>query len=546
MKFTYLMKFIYILMLISIIIYFGVVPAFADETEWVDPQEKTLRLKESFARGSFLIEASDFYDNSALITVYDANRNIIARNITRINESFDVDKKINITVINLKEVTGNISAGHGLNVVVDQWARILTRVPGSPLPKISIIPKSMVLNNKSITRRTFIPGSEISINFSIRNDGKAKLKNITLKINSSLPLLYGEKLNHEIYEIGAGNESDVITVRFQAPFTGGRKLYPVSAEVRGNDAFGKAFQTRDSINIEVNPQIGNIIDIRKYVSEKVYIGDVAVVSISIKNNLSQKIENVSLIDSLPAGLKPLDMNLSWNFALGPNELKTVSYKVVPQKPGTYYLQPGSSIIGYRDELYYNTKPAKLIVNGPYVILTKSAIPETAITGDNITIRLDARNIGDSTAIVKLNDSVPVRYSLPSDKYKAVLDTLVIRPGNSTVFSYTVNTTEPGDFSVPPAKATVLDQFLYQDERYTQRTGSNELVIKVRSKATSQLPQSTVATVSANPKRTEVSEATSTTAPEPTATKSSPGFQGYVVSVILIMMTIIIRNKNFKR
>ncbi len=541
------MKFIYILMLVSIILYFGVVPAFADETEWVDPQEKTLRLTESFSREGFLIEASDFYDNSALITVYDANRNFITRNITRLNDSFavnnTVNNRINITVINLQEVTGNISAGHGVNVVVDQWVRILTRVPGSPLPKISIIPKSMVLNNKSIIRYTFIPGSEIPINFSVRNDGKAKLKNITLKINSSLPVLYGEKLNYEIYELGAGNESDVITVRFQAPSTGERKLYPVSAQVTGNDFLGKAFQAKDSINIEVNPQIGNIIDIRKYVSEKIYVGDIAIISISIKNNLSQKIENVSLTDSLPAGLKSIDTNLSWNFVLGPDESKLISYKAIPQKPGTYYLQPGSSIVGYRDELYYNTKPAKLIVNGPYVILMKSATPDTAATGDNITIRLDARNIGDATAIVRLNDSVPVNHSLSSKNYKVVQNTLVLHPGNSTVFSYTVNTTEPGDFILPPARATVLDQFLYQDERYTQRTGSNELVIKVRNKITSQLPQSTVV---ATPERTGVPAITPTGALEPTTPKPSPGFQGYTIFVVFIIITIIIRNKNFKR
>jgi len=536
------MKPVYKILIVLIIFYSGVVPVFAEETEWVDPQEKTLRLTETFTREGFLIEASDFYDNSALITVYDAKHNIITRNITRINDYFSVNGRLNITVINLQEVSGNISAGHGLNVVVDRWVRIRTRVAGSPVPKVSIIPKSIELNNKIIIRRTFIPGSEIPINFSVKNEGKAKLKNIILKINTSLPVLYGEKVRYEIYELGPGNESDVITVRFQAPSTERQTLFLILAEARGNDVFDMDYSATDSINIDVNPLIGRKIEIKKYISEKIYIGDLGVVSISIKNNLSQKIDNVSLSDSLPAGLEPLDANLSWNFALGPNELKQISYKVRPQKPGTYYLQPGSSVIEYKDELYYNTKPVKLIVNGPYVVLMKSASQDTPETGDNITIRLDAKNIGDATAIVKLEDSVPANYYLPSDNYRAVLNTLVLHPGDLKTFSYTINTTEPGTFVLLPAKATVLDQFLYQDERYTQIITSNDLKIIVRESIKLESPPGIIVT----PTRTTVPERAMAPAAASSSTpEQAPGFQGYVLAVIFIFIWIL-KKENPKR
>lgn len=535
------MKPVYKILIVLIIFYSGVVPVFAEETEWVDPQEKTLRLTETFTREGFLIEASDFYDNSALITVYDAKHNIITRNITRINDYFSVNGRLNITVINLQEVSGNISAGHGLNVVVDRWVRIRTRVAGSPVPKVSIIPKSIELNNKIIIRRTFIPGSEIPINFSVKNEGKAKLKNIILKINTSLPVLYGEKVRYEIYELGPGNESDVITVRFQAPSTERQTFFLILAEARGNDVFDMDYSATDSINIDVNPLIGRKIEIKKYISEKIYIGDLGVVSISIKNNLSQKIDNVSLSDSLPAGLEPLDANLSWNFALGPNELKQISYKVRPQKPGTYYLQPGSSVIEYKDELYYNTKPVKLIVNGPYVVLMKSSSSDTPIKGERITIRLDARNIGDSTAIVKLNDRVPANHVLSSENYKEVLNTVVLHPGNSTSFSYELNTSEPGSFVIPPARATVYDQYLYQDERYKQTTSSNDLTLKVKDNKTMELPLVKVTEI---PKRTVVPETPKTQTTE--TPKPAPGFYGYFVIFIILVIARVIKEKISKK
>jgi hypothetical protein len=530
------MRKIYKTIVIFFILFSGISHAYADETEWVDPQEKTLRLTETFTRAGFLIEATDFYDNSALLTVYDSNRNVITKNITRINDYIEVDKSLNITVIKLEEVSGNISAGHGLNVIVDQWVRIETRIAGSPSPKISIISKAIVLNNKTIVRRIFIPGSEIAINFSVRNDGKAKLKRIYLKINTSLPVLYGDKLDYEIFELGAGNESEVITVRFGAPSVEQQQFFLISAEARGNDIFDRVYRAGDSINIEVNPQTGRKIDIKKYVSEKIYFGDIAVVSLSIKNNLSQATGNISLMEFLPAGLGPLDPNLTWTFSLGPQESKLISYKVRPEKPGTYYLQPGSSVIEYRDELYYNFKLVKLIVNGPYVVLMKSASPDTPGMGENITVRLEARNIGDSNAIVRLNDSVPENYSLPSKDYFPVLNTLVLHPGDSKSFSYEINVAGPGDHVIPPAKATVLDQFLYQDERYEQKITSNNLTIRVRESTKLETPPVKIIT----PVETTVPESSETPAVTTASLtpEESPGFQWYILTMIFLFILIL--------
>ena len=140
----------------------------------------------------------------------------------------------------------------------------------------------------------------------------------------------------------------------------------------GYDIYGKTHSAADSASIELIPPFDNKIDLIKYVSEKVYMGDVAIVSINIRNNGSQKLYNVNLTESLPQGIEPIDTNLSWNFTLGPFEQKTISYMVKPQKPGTYFFLPGSSIIEYRGVLDYNKKPIKLIVGGPYVVLLKYA------------------------------------------------------------------------------------------------------------------------------------------------------------------------------
>ena len=534
----------YVITISIILIYATVVPAFADEIEWVNPQEKTLRLKESFVRDGFLIEASDFYNNSTLITVYDSRHRLVTRNITRINDYIVINDRLNITIKNLQEVTGNISASRGLGVIVDQWVRIQTRVPGTPFPVVSIIPHKIEINNRSIIRHTYTPGSEIRINFSVKNSGRAILKNLILKINSTLPLLYGEKLTHDLYQLGAGNKSDVITVRFRAPFVRENKRFTISAVVRGNDVLGRAYRARDSVNIEVVPLlVGKRIQIKKYVSEKIYMGDIAVVSISVKNNGSQRIDNVTLFDILPQGLEPVNTNLTWNFDIGPNEQKSISYKVKPQKPGSYYFPPGSSIAEYDGKLNYNTKLLKLIVNGPCVTLVKSTDAAHPVKGQNISITVKARNTGDATAIVRLRDSVPEDYSLPSKGYTTVLNTFVLRPGNSTSVSYTLDLNDAGTFVLPQARATVLDQYLYDDERYTQRIISHNLTIKV-SKETSLKPLSLSAKITSTPVPALTPEHLET--PAAAATEPAPGFQVDGVLFILIIIVLIMKKCHLKR
>jgi uncharacterized repeat protein (TIGR01451 family) len=531
------MKSVYkIFMIIIILTYLGIYPVLADETEWVDPQEKTLRLKESVTRDGFIIEASDFYESSALITVYDTNHGFLTSNITRINDSFTVNDRLNITVINLQDVLGNISAGHGVGATVDQWVRIQTRVQGTPSPSVSIFPYEIkVPNNMTIIRHTYTPGSELSINFSIRNEGKGVLKNLTLSINSTFPLLSGENLNHELPDLEAGNESDIITVRFKAPLINERMLFPISAEAIGNDIMGRTYQASDSIYIEVVPSTGKRIDLNKYVSEKIYMGDIAVVTISVKNNISQSIQNAILTDTLPAGIESVDSNLTWNVSLGPYEMKSISYTIKPQKPGIYYFLPGSSIIEYQGEMEYNAKLSNLVVNGPYVELKKSANTDSPIKGQNIIITIDARNTGDATAIVKISDSVPTDYSLPPGKYTTETNTLVLHPGDETSFSYALNATAVGSFVLPPANATVFDQFLYQDERYTQRTSSNNLILKVSESSILELPTSVAVST---PQRTVVSEGTSTeTSVE---TRGAAGFAGYDVLIVLFTITWVIK------
>jgi uncharacterized repeat protein (TIGR01451 family) len=464
--------------------------------EWTDPQEKTLGLAERFTRDNFIIEASDFYDNTILVTIYDGtiyqscipfcSSRVISKTLGRMGDSWNVTDdsgyiEMNILIKDLKEIRGNIGAYEGVNVVVDQRATIRTMIIGKPIPKLSILPEERKVNNRTFVDRTFTPGSEISINFSIKNDGKAILRNPHFVLNKSdfegLELSYqNENLDRELPELKP-NESTVINIKFKTPYVKERKNFKIHANVTGNDVFGRTYSATDDTYITSRPWVENLVEVKKYVPEKIYINDLVYVTIYIKNNGSTNISNVSLTESIPSEFEPFD-NLSnfSNLTLRGHENKQIIYRLKPKRPGIYTFPENSSVVQWESEnginggIEYNHKSSRVIVSGPYVELKKSGF----IKGKDLKINIDARNTGDRTAVVRIMDLAPGKGY--------IYQSLIIHPSRSVQFSYDVdknnitNVTKDGKAILQPVDAIVYDQFLFSNEKYTQKALSNYLVL----------------------------------------------------------------------
>ncbi len=484
---------------------YGMVPVSVPEgdIEWVDPQDKTLSLAENITRENFIIEATDFYESSAILTVYTSNNEEVERIVVRKGDYFNIADKTNITIMNVTildyiEKRGSLSAQEGLNITIDQRIKIRTRLVGQPVPRLSIMPWERKQNNRTFVDRIFVGGSEISINFSIKNDGKSTLRGIHLILNKSdimgvemggLGFLFpGEQLDRELPELKA-NETVTETIRFRAPTVTTRKNFIISAKVVGKDAFGREYNTSDSTYVIVRPLVEKLVDIKKYIPDKMYMGDYLYVSVYIKNNGYGDISGMNLTEDIPAGFTPLDTfyyNNLTNFTLRGNENKLVMYKLKPIRPGIFIFGNKSSTLewgkdGY-EEVEYNNHTNRLIVNGPYVEIRKTGIVDYkginsgSKGSDKITVNIIARNSGDMTAIVKLRDIIPMN--------RGITKTLVIRPSNTATYTYSIdksnltNITFNGKVTLPHVEATVVDQFLYTNDRYTQHIVSNDLVLNL--------------------------------------------------------------------
>lgn len=466
--------------------------------ELVDPQEKTLGLAEHFTIDNFIIEASDFFENTTIITVYDASTvqsctpictgKVIQKTLGYLGETWNVTDDNNIPLMNifikdLKAVRGNIGAYEGFNVIVDQRVTIRTQMIGRPVPRLSILPFEKKTNNRTTIDRIFLPGSDVSINFSVRNDGKAILRNIHLVINSSdvitLPLLFpSEILNRELPEL-MPNETTIVNVRFRMPYVEKRKNFVISASVIGKDVFGREYDATDSTYIVGRPFIEKFVEIKKYVPERIYIGDLVVVTLYVKNNGQTNISGVNLTEDIPAGFKPIDnaWNLT-NFTLKGNENKLIIYRLKPEKPGVYIFPERSSMVEWKGDdggieggIEFNNKSGTVVVSGPYVELKKSGVIKDGI----IKVNIDAKNIGDRTAIVRMMDNIPGIGNITK--------TLIVRPSSLITYSYMIDKndltiSDSGKVTLSPVDAIVLDQFLFNNEKYIQKAKSNSIILDV--------------------------------------------------------------------
>lgn len=517
------MKFFLILTSILMILMISIFPVIAEEPEWADPQDKTLRLEESIIRDKFLIEATSFFEDSVLITVYWKGISI-DNNVMRINDSWNVtnryvddqEKIINITIKDFREDRGNISAQEGLNVIVDQWVKVETRMAGAPLPIVSIVPEEKHRNNRTVVNRVFSPYSEMPINFTVINNGKATLRSPILRVNTSLPLLFpDDKLYHELPSIKSG-ENITVRLRFKTPYigyVGDRTNFTISANVTGKDVFERRYSDNETIYVIVKPYYDNKLELKKLIPERVYMGDIVTVSLNIKNNMfGFGVRSVTLTDTIPVGFEILNGgngeirnkdNISWNITLDSAD-KTIIYSIVPKRPGIYSLDNAciddisTENIAEKicSEVPNKVSDHKIIASGPYIELVKSA-NKNINRKDKIEINVYIKNKGDRSAIVKLIDRVPKIDIMNGNtgnnsmeiNFDKIFETMIVRPQTTKLlnYSFTIDNdianninnetnNENIGYKLPPAKAIVLDQFLYQEDKYIQKVISNDLVI----------------------------------------------------------------------
>lgn len=511
------------------------------DIEWGEPQVHLLHIGESVVRGDYVIEATDFFSNYALITIYDKDWNRLASNVTCTGEYVEWNNSINVSLLEVHTSIGNTSR---LNVPVDQWIKIESRLVG--VPRLTIALQS--------EKYLHTAGEEISINVSIRNYGTGRLKNARLVLNTDLTPVNGDKTEYDLYEIAADNTSEdnnlskMINVRFKAPASIYNATYNITGVVTGEDLFGNLYRKEDTVHVKV---LGSHrVEAHKYVRERAYIGEKIYVTLSVLNNGTVSLKNLTLTDALPKPLHPPpNYSLRWSFDLPPGAHKSISYPCIARSPGAYVLPPAVLNWEFNNINYtLQTERPRVVLSGPSVSVVKTANRTKIPPNGRVKISLVATNTGDQAAVVRIEDHIPEGVKLVSgDLYRS----LIVYQNETKRHTYTLELPANGTIILPPALTSTTDllqfyedpgQLPYSRHNIRSRTNTLELIVEPLEISHEDGLMRTIVTPTPRPFVVEVKE---TPLPVPAKSGKTPGARIITAIFVFVAASSLTRKFKFK-
>lgn len=204
--------------------------------------------------------------------------------------------------------------------------------------------------------------------------------------------------------------------------------------------------------------INDTLFVSRSIGNEFYIDQRAHVTISVINLKGSSFDNVTIHETLPAGLIPdPDADLDNRFVLDPYEKYNFHYSLRALKPGNYTLPPTEiklEKLGIVRTVY--TNETNIIFNGPYINLTKLAeIASVKTDGSGYILKITtlASNEGDRAAYVSIQDTLPSDATLVEGSTEL---SQVILPSEEEAVSYRVFLPMSDEVIIPSAIAEFSD------------------------------------------------------------------------------------------
>jgi hypothetical protein len=262
----------------------------------------------------------------------------------------------------------------------------------------------------------YSPYSEIPVTVTLNNKGEADAVNVDMDIQTGLPILRGN-LKYHYERIGKG-ASITETITFTAPAHEEREIYNIAANVSSYDVKGTQYSAKAIKSISVSVISVECLSFRKSTVQKIYLKDLAVVSLSVKNSGTCDLKNVTITDSVPANIKLLgNHSLKWITDFPPSAEWDYTYLIKPEEPNKdgFILPAASAIYRLRGEVYnIQSNQPKIIVYGPKIVLSKQADVSSVVTGDTVKVTVTAQNTGSTPTKVTIFDNISGETTLISE------------------------------------------------------------------------------------------------------------------------------------
>lgn len=349
------------------------------------------------------------------------------------------------------------------------WATIELDPRGKPVLEVSVETDKNEYESSSST--------DIVTVVTLKNAGTADAFNVDIKIKTDLPLKRGS-LNFHYDKVKIGTTSETIT--FSSPVIADTKSYEIVANVTGYDAKELPYTTesQNTISVLTEPQVS--LSINKSANERIYLKDLAIVSLSVKNNAKYDLKNVSITDYLPDGFKLTNNNsLHWVIDLPTMGDWNFHYLIKPRMPDPDGIVLPSAIAEFTHENeFYAVKSNEVavVVYGPNIVLTKKTDVSEINPNDIVTVTVVARNTGSTPTKLTIRDVLPpettiVRGNTSIESY--------LEAKNEVSFSYTLKINSKQQVKLPRANA---EYYELGSKGAKISTESQEIEIKIKSPA----------------------------------------------------------------
>lgn len=165
--------------------------------------------------------------------------------------------------------------------------------------------------------------------------------------------------------------------------------------------------------ITVEEWINKTIKVTKTIRKIAYMGERSIVHIKITNLSKVNPDKILVTDYLPVDLiVDPDQDLLWNIT--DSDIDDITYSIRSLKPGNYELPPAKVQLEYygQNYIFYSNKPT-IKVDGPYVVITKTASKKNISPNDTVDIKVTVKNIGNQATYVYVTDQLPANTKLVS-------------------------------------------------------------------------------------------------------------------------------------
>jgi uncharacterized repeat protein (TIGR01451 family) len=434
----------------------------AEDIEWVEKQDGAkLYWGETVIVDGYVIKAEDFTDDkqvfvsiskegeklkisplsAGLETVYDDRVKVYAQKVDPNYETITRDEK--------EFRTGNW----------DPYAELDILMKGEPVFDIKVETRKDTYDSKSTG------DNWIDVSIKLKNDGQARAEDTVLTIDTAGMEVLKGKTRYTLGEVLKGETLEPVNITLKSPIPWVDTDLNISAKTTCLDVRDNKFEHIGSKVIKIEKKWGLVIT--KSITKDNHMGKPVRVSVNVLNEGLCDINDISLKDSIVSGMhleeaKTLEKTLS--LKSGERAEKVFVYSLVPEIPGEFTFPQTIATFtlpnGQNGDAGSNNSE-KVKVYGPNIVVTKAIDRQQLNSGDELTVTVTAKNIGNVDASVKLTDAVPpeAKFISGETSFTQVLES----DGGSKTITYIMQMHREGEIRLPACKATFLDLDEYSGE-----------------------------------------------------------------------------------